>query len=524
MFETGTATDHADLMEKLHVFLTTNGSAFSLAYAGTGTGALSGLKGGSASVAETFAITATSATNFTVVGSISGALAAATVGTPYTGTKVQFLISAGGAAFIAGDVFTCATAPKWVAQRRCRGCTVLASQPVAGLNNEENLIDGKLAGDAARRYGLTVASFPATLEFTFLAAETIAEYAVMSGSLTAGPKSWVLEYWTGAAWSTLDTQSNVPAWAGSFNTYAIASPVSATRYRLNVSAGQSGSALEIDAVELRRTVGGINAAFSQYVWLAPGNAGTEAIYVGAHHLRRLDVDYYDWELAGFDGYNANAPFYGQPNFHGRVWLPLASSSMPYWFICDGRRAIVVAKVGTQYELAYLGLYDSYFTAAQAPYPLCVAGTVAHGTATPFWNHAGFRWSDPTHRMPTHGNVDASSFGIYHTPLRARGIDGTWLGFIATLLGGAPPSNANVVWPYAGDFSQLDGNLDGSYSLFQIILFAAAPNALGTLSGIRAVTGQGLGPESLITIGPVSHLVLPNINRVGRTDYLAVRLD
>ena len=59
-----------------------------------------------AAVAETWTITATSATNFTVTGSVSGAQAAATVGSAYKNTKVVFAIMAGTTPFIAGDSFT----------------------------------------------------------------------------------------------------------------------------------------------------------------------------------------------------------------------------------------------------------------------------------------------------------------------------------------------------------------------------------------------------------------------------------
>ena len=57
-------------------------------------------------VDEDWTLTATSATNFTVTGSVSGAKAAATVGTPYVGAAIHFTITAGGTAFVAGDKFT----------------------------------------------------------------------------------------------------------------------------------------------------------------------------------------------------------------------------------------------------------------------------------------------------------------------------------------------------------------------------------------------------------------------------------
>ena len=60
--------------------------------------------------AETFTITFTSPTAFTVSGSVSGASPAGTVGTAYDNSKINFTITAGSTPFVSGDVFTVAVA------------------------------------------------------------------------------------------------------------------------------------------------------------------------------------------------------------------------------------------------------------------------------------------------------------------------------------------------------------------------------------------------------------------------------
>ncbi len=55
---------------------------------------------------QKWTLTATSSSNFTVSGSLSGVQAAATVGTPYDNGIVAFTITAGGTPFIAGDKIT----------------------------------------------------------------------------------------------------------------------------------------------------------------------------------------------------------------------------------------------------------------------------------------------------------------------------------------------------------------------------------------------------------------------------------
>lgn len=76
-------------------------------YVGTGDGTLDVqlLKPGGA-VVETITATATSATSFAVVGSVTGAIGTLTVGTLFESTQVCLLITAGGTPFVGGDLFT----------------------------------------------------------------------------------------------------------------------------------------------------------------------------------------------------------------------------------------------------------------------------------------------------------------------------------------------------------------------------------------------------------------------------------
>ena len=532
MFETGTATDYRDLLEKLHTFLTATGSAFGLTYAGTGNGTLTAYKGGASSVAETFTITATSSTSFTVVGSVSGSIGPATVGTPFSHAKVAFLISAGGTAFVAGDVFTLSTAPKWTNDRRFRGATATAS---LAPNSVENLIDGKRNANDTNR-GVSFGSSPAlplTIELTLLDAATVVEYAIGAGTSSSGPKTWTFEYWNGSSWVVLDTRTNEPGFTTTeIRAFTVASPVSATQYRVNISALQTSTALTLTLIELRTVPGGPSVAASQYIWHAPGNDGTAAIYVGARAHRRLDVDYFNWELFGLDGYLSTAMLSEQANAERHLWLPLWNTSIPYWFVVNGRRAIVVAKLGTQYEVAYLGFIESFFTPAQYPYPLALCGSLALASSVVSWSDTNLRYTNATeqHSAPTHSdpNTFITTYGRLNCQTRVRDLTGAWVGFAAKLDDSFTSSSldsVNAIWPYAGDLSNMDVNADAGYSLFPVLLSTQTPlNWLGQFDGLLAVTGQGAIAETLARVGAVDHLLLPNINRTDRNDWFAVRLD
>lgn len=526
MFEIGTATDYRDLLAKLNTFLTATGSAFSLTYAGTGNGTLTAYKGGATALAQTFTITATSATNWTVVGSVSGSIGPATTGTPFSHTRVAFTITAGGTPFVAGDVFTLQTAPKWTARRALPGATLALSAGsgaggASGTDSYENVIDGKTVHDSSKQWSL--GTLPKLLEFNFPAAITVNEYTILGGSsgyLTA----WTFEYWTGAAWSVLDTRSSQVFGNGELKTYSVGSPVSAARYRLNATT--STATPTIAAIQLHVAVGGIDQATSQYIWEAPGNDGTSAILVGVRSFYRGDVSYYDWELFAFDGFDAAQAMPAQSNVQRNLYIALQNSSTPYWFIADGRRAIVIAKIaGSQYEVAYLGHLEPYFTAGQLPYPIALGGSLALGDTVPSWNNAGFQAANSTnrHRSPVHSDsVTANTIG--YAQMRVRRLDGTWAPFFSSNNDAQVTEAAGWVWPYYGGVSNVDVCIDGGYALFPVILVDTTPNTWGQLSGISFVTGQALSAETTIVVGPITHLALPNINRTDRNDFLAVRLD
>lgn len=77
-------------------------------YEGVGNGIISTITVAPTATAQTWILTATTATNFTVVGSVTGAAADLTVDSPYTNTDLSFEIASGSTPFLAGDnyIFT----------------------------------------------------------------------------------------------------------------------------------------------------------------------------------------------------------------------------------------------------------------------------------------------------------------------------------------------------------------------------------------------------------------------------------
>jgi hypothetical protein len=196
-FQTGTATDYSDLLDKLDTFLTSQGMTLAPIFAGTGNGTIASLIGGSASVAEIITITFTDATHFDVAGSVSGAIASGTVGSAFASTKINFTITAGGTAFIAGDVFTVSTTPPWTSNRRSSGDQMIWTAP-GDAGTDEIIVGAKLFHDVgADYYNWQLGGFTAfDNAFTF---EYQANYVGGVGQLGPSP---VLNLWN----------SSIPYW------------------------------------------------------------------------------------------------------------------------------------------------------------------------------------------------------------------------------------------------------------------------------------------------------------------------
>lgn len=84
----------------------TQGNLAVLSYSGTGNGTVTfPLEGAASATRETFDLTAINPTTFSVVGSLSGVRANATVAVPFADSVVAFTINAGATPFVAGDKF-----------------------------------------------------------------------------------------------------------------------------------------------------------------------------------------------------------------------------------------------------------------------------------------------------------------------------------------------------------------------------------------------------------------------------------
>jgi hypothetical protein len=112
-------------------------------------------------------------------------------------------------------------------------------------------------------------------------------------------------------------------------------------------------------------------------------SGADQIFVGIRSFSSAPI--YNWELAGMTGFDSGLIFGNQPGISPGRWdagpvadqcgayVPLNNSTMTYWFFADGRRFIVIAKIGAVYANLHVGFIDPFSISADYPYPLLILG-------------------------------------------------------------------------------------------------------------------------------------------------------
>ncbi len=266
-------------------------------------------------------------------------------------------------------------------------------------------------------------------------------------------------------------------------------------------------------------------AGSEYVWQAPGNDGAQAIQVGL--LANSDgASFWNLRCNGYTAFNPANDFYNQPGgiqytlpiAYGHPSIALWAGSVPFWFVADGRRVIVIAQVGAVWQSAYLGTADTLIDPLAYPYPLVVGGTVVRDLA--------YSSPDETNSscfaMPGNTSWTHTAHLLTRTPANDKwtryttSYEGTDYGVVHPFYVGSPWRNG---------LATLAANLDGSHPLFPITLADYSSQTIAAqLPGVHAVPGAGLAAGQLLRVGPIEHLVVQNVARTGNGDYFTVALD
>jgi hypothetical protein len=256
---------------------------------------------------------------------------------------------------------------------------------------------------------------------------------------------------------------------------------------------------------------GNDIAQQEVYLMAPGLSGTEKIYINLRSFQSLPDDRYNIELRAAGAYLPSNRFDSQPLVSPPVYLYVWNQAMPYWFIANGQRAIVIVKVQNTYQCFYIGKLLPYGTPGQYPYPVFVGSMGINESQ---------RFSDADRQLSAFFDTNGSYLS---------NIDGTWL----TIQNWQNNTNEytqgiNNVWPWnfaGGRLVSMANDLDGGYTIFpgRIENSSPSPNVVGEFDGVGFVTGYQNSSESTIEFGGNTWLVIPNGFRSGLGDYAAFLL-
>ena len=283
----------------------------------------------------------------------------------------------------------------------------------------------------------------------------------------------------------------------------------------------------------------------------PGASGLDSIYVS---LKRFDAPATDmsyFEIRGMTGILAGA---ADVNSHINQ-SPIARSffdvnAMEYWFVANGRRFIILAKMSTVYSILYGGFFLPYANPLAYPYPLLI------GASSPDWlsgtnNINNWRSQSTYHRHFMFGYINTETgANLSH---RASGYmldpSGDWLNIGDTSgsanIAMAPwgfyqydnydSSDWRSTWNHDYSWDQLgyndmrsriEENVGGGYSLAPFTMIQTKPNiqTYGILDDLYCAPGENNAVENTVTIDGVDHLIVQNVFRTDVNQYSALRLE
>ncbi len=351
----------------------------------------------------------------------------------------------------------------------------------------------------------------------------------------------------GLNWTTQDSFSGMTAldWssvAGIKHFNLTGTSVNKHKYwRLHIpdSTSTSTESITLHKIVLWQNSNPLNVQLRKRLSLKGPGGGSDEIFVNLETDYSVSGDWYNWRLYGATGFIAgNAlDFSAQPGASLPVGLSLWQASIPYWFIANGRRFMVIAKINTTYHALYVGFILPYATPSQYPYPLMIGGSNAMGSTT----DARLRWSstnDDCRNFYDPGGVDSSMSSLTSVAtLYLRFADGSWYPFKNWYTSSSPEvsvGNGRNIWPWgpssdhATAYKNIVTAIDGSYVLFPCIMHVdganPSPNILGEIHGVFAVTGFGNAAENTTTINGVTYLIIPNVFRTAKERWAAIALE
>lgn len=494
---TGTADDHVHLFTLFRNYVCGKGIPLGISFSGTGNGTLTELYATPAAAQEDWTITCTSTAtdggSFSVVGSVSGNVGTATVGTYFSGGGLFFIINDGATDFATSDAFT------------------LATTTYSGTGN------GTITGIQPSGTAVTE-----TWTITCTSAAVDGGTFSVSGS-TSGAQ----------ADATVGSPYDNGLIAFTINDGSTDFVVN-DAFTVKVTQGHMASISE-EWEELKHTTAEISGGETLYL-KGQGLSGTDEIYVTVSRLAdNVGLDVYNWELTGAAGFNASLGRHLQPGaLANYVHYTLWDGSTPFWLIVDGSMIRLYAKVSTYYIPMTLELVlpqGNPPVSDEDPYPLFVGGNGASNDSAMRWSYSSQAGENRPFWDPTGSNTDFSQCSA-----QLRLSTGEWIGFGHTVLTGTTFYTDFMVLPFGRDEAGT-GSLavpatnewatgpDGERYMdsLELVTNQRGIQHYGTLRKIYYVDGTGASAEDIIETGGKRYIMFPSIYRSDHYNFIAQEL-
>jgi hypothetical protein len=254
---------------------------------------------------------------------------------------------------------------------------------------------------------------------------------------------------------------------------------------------------------------------------APGLAGTDNIYSVLYAFENVGSDYYNIGVRGATGYLLASGYAGQPGGSNPVYSLMWNSSIPYWFIGSGRRAMLIAKISTVYVCLHMGFITPYASPSEWGYPHFIGGTWGGASAT--------RWSDATALHKAFWNPANTAAGGTTSPAKLYYPGASWIDFQNyTTTESSYTATGSRIFPFSwvNQETKKIGRIYGGteYALYPLVLFNESyPSMYGEIEGVYQISGYSNAAENIVTISAVNYLVVPNVFRAAVNHYAAFKL-
>lgn len=266
----------------------------------------------------------------------------------------------------------------------------------------------------------------------------------------------------------------------------------------------------------------------RYIYFrGPGLAGNDEIHVNIRRFFSAAGGVYNWEFQGATSYDGGLDYANQPGSNQTCFYCLSNGVMNYWFFANGRRFIVITKIGTVFVSAYAGFIMPYALPSEYPYPMFIGATSyleSRSYSEPDYYTSAFWKMGYGYRNTVELRIDSA--------VQLRLVSGLWLPFKQNTVT-TYEDNSGAIWPYWSidvasnsdpGIGNLTKNMDGSYSILPIILYSSTydtKDVFGELDGVFHTPGIDLNSEDTLTIGGDTYLCFQNVEDVGRNDFAAI---